>query len=265
MILFYAIWLGMAAVMLPSCGGSKKSSSMRQLEKHAKRNPVGDDGLPVPPRGSQSKQVRQAIEKQKKQQAITTKEADKAYKDAITRHRSVQTQETRDRMDRNLKETEKRHKRDKEFFVARWFRPKDNIEKIEKRRAKETQKRMAANRKKAEKNTKDHRVSSFKQTERKARKPPDPKDVVHGGGGTYQRGNASTRVNPADIQHGGGGTYQRGSASTRANPADAQHGGGGTYREGRSGKGLKPESTKESKIGTFFKNLFTRKHKYKKG
>jgi len=122
--------------MFSSCGTSKQSLSMRKIEKHSKKNPVGEDGLPVAVRGSESKQVRQAKEKQQKRQAEEAKEAEKAYKDAITRHRANQTQEMRDRMDRNLKETEKRHSRDKEFFLVRWFKPKDSIEKIEKMRTK---------------------------------------------------------------------------------------------------------------------------------
>jgi hypothetical protein len=249
-ILFYAVWLGMATVMFSSCGGSKKSSSIRKIEKHAKRNPVDDRGNPVAARGSESKQVRQAMEKQQKQKEATAKEDQKAYKDAITRHRTIQTQETRDRMDRNLKETEKRHRTDKEFFLVRWFKPKDSIEKIEKRRAREVQKRMAANLKKAEKTNTEYRVSSFKPAKRESKKPPDPKDVVHGGGGNYNAGSKG-RVNPSDIQHGGGGSYKESRATAGVNPSNVQHGGGGSY------VASKPKST-------FFQKLFPRKNKSKK-
>ena len=239
-IVLYAICLGMVAVMFSSCNGSKKSSSIRQIEKHAKKNPIDENGNPVAPRGSESKKVRQAMEKQQKQQATTVKEVEKAHKDALTRHRAFQTQETRNRMDQHLKETEKRHRTKKEFFLVRWFKPGDNIEKVEKRRAKEVQKRMAATRKQAEKNNAAYRISSVKTKERKAKKLPDPKDVVHGGGGTYKEGNAAKRVNPSDFQHGGGGSYQ----------------------EGKSGKNIKPSSTTvEPQKNTLFKKLFSRKRK----
>jgi hypothetical protein len=235
-LLFFAIWSVMVALMLSSCAGSKKSSSIRQIEKHSKKNPVDERGNPAAVRGSESKQVRQAMEKQQKRQAEEAKEAEKAYKDGITRHRAFQTKETRDRMDRNLTETNKRHRTDKEFFLVRWFKPKDTIEKTEKQRAKEQQKRMAATRKKAEKSNAEHGISNIKIKASKSKKAPDPKDVVHGGGGTYKKSSATSRVNPSDIQHGGGGSYAAGKSKGGAKPSDVQHGGGGSYKDGKKKK-----------------------------
>ena len=138
------------------------------------------------------------------------KEAERAHREAITRHRSIQTQETRDRMERNLKETEKKYDNKKEFFIKRWFQPSNNVEKIEKRRAKEVQKRMAASRKKAEKTNKELGMTKVKNSkERKSTKPPNPRDIPQGGGGVYKEG-ASKGRNPADTQQGGGGTYVEG-------------------------------------------------------
>ena len=234
-ILLYALLMGAVAVTVPSCGGSKKSSSMKKIEKQSKKNPVGEDGLPTPTRSSESKKVRQALAKQKKQEEQEAKEAEKIRRDGITRHREFQTQETRDRMDQHLKESDDRYNKKKEFFLVRWFRPKDDIEKIEKRRAKEVKNRMAATRKKAEKNNEERRISSVKTKERKFSKP-DPGDIQHGGGGTYKEGSATRYANPSDAQHGGGGSYTEGKSKSSAKASDIQLGGGGSYQEGKSGK-----------------------------
>jgi hypothetical protein len=247
----YTVLLGMVAMMAPSCSGSKKSSSIRQLEKHSRKNPVDAYGNPVPSRNSGSKKVRQAMAQQQKQQEAAKKEADKAYKDGITRHRSLQTQETRDRMDQHLKETNQRHSKKKDFFLVRLFRPSDDIEKIEKRREKEVQKRMAANRKTAEKNNEVRRISSVKTKERKSVRP-NPKDYQHGGGGTYKEGSATRYASPANMQMGGGGTYNSGSSKIKA--SDFQHGGGGSYQEGKSKKRVKASSTTANTKGTSPRN-----------
>ena len=217
----YAVLLGMVAVMTPSCGGSKKSSSMRQIEKHSRKYPVDENGNPVSTRSSDSKKVRQAKAKQQKMEEATKKEADKAYKDGITRHREVQTQETRDRMDQHLKESNKRYSNKKEFFVVRWFRPSNDVEKIEKRREKEVQKRMAATRKAAEKDNETRGVSSFKTKERKSGSPSAPKDMPHGGGGTYKESSATKYANPSDIQQGGGGSYQEAKSKKQVKKASS--------------------------------------------
>ena len=144
---------------------------------------------------------------QQKQKQAEIKEAEKAHADGITRHRSLQTQETLDRMDRNLKETEKKYGNQKEFFVVRWFRPANSIEKIEKQQAKETQKRMAASQKKSEQTNKEYGLERGKiDKDRKTTQAPDPKNVQQGGGGVYREG-ASKGVKPAKTQQGGGGTY----------------------------------------------------------
>jgi len=200
---------------------------MRQIQKHAKKNPVGEDGLPLPTRGKAKK----AINQQQKKKAANDKETEKSYMDAITRHRTNQTQETRERMERNLKESNKKYRTTKEFFIVRWLRPKDNVEKIEKQRAKEQQKHMAATRKKAEKNNKGLGVTKVNKTAKKRKvKLPGPKDVQHGGGGVYKEGGAKTYARPSDMPQGGGGSYAEGKTTSRVRPSDVQHGGGGTYQ-----------------------------------
>lgn len=226
------IWLGMAALMVSSCGGSKKSSSIRQIEKHSKKYPIDENGNPI---NKQSKKVKQALAKQEKLKKDAAKEAEKGRQDAITRHRAFQTQETRDRMDQHLKESDKRYSAKKDFFLVRWFRPKDSVEKIEKRRAKEVQKRMAATRKQAEKNNKERNTSSFKTKERKSSKP-DPNDVQLGGGGSYREGKSKNKVNPSDIQQGGGGSYTESKSKSKAKSSDTQQGGGGSYQKVKSKK-----------------------------
>ena len=249
-IWLYTVLLGIIVVMAPSCGSSKQSSGMRQMEKHSKKNPVGDDGLPVVTHKSGSKKVRQALAQQEKQKAAEKKEADKAYKDAITRHRSIQTQETRERMDRHLKESNKRHSKEKEFFVVRWFQPKDEIEKIEKRQAKEDQKRMADTRRKAEKNNKDLGFSSVSKTKEKKKPLPTPNDMPHGGGGVYKEGSATRYASPSGVQHGGGGSYAEGKSGGRK-ASDFQHGGGGSYQTGKSGKGIKSSDAQHGGGGSY--------------
>ena len=239
-LLLYALLLGTTAMICSSCGGSKNTSKMRQVEKRAKKNPVTVDkeGYHVVNSASgqvESKKVQQAKEKQKKKEAAEEKEAEKAYRDAITRHRAVQTQETRERMDQNLKESNRRYSKKKECFVVRWFRPKDEVEKIEKQRAKETQQRMAATRKKAEENNKAMGLTlPTTGKERKSAKP-DPKNEALGGGGTYKEGSATRYVNPSNIQHGGGGTYTESKSKSRVK-AESPQGGGGTYVAGSKSK-----------------------------
>jgi len=256
----------MVAVMTPSCGGSKKSSNMRQIEKHSKKNPVDEKGNPVPTRSSDSKKVRQAIANQQKQQEAAKKEADKAYRDGITRHRAMQTQETRDRMDQHLKESNKKYGNQKEFFLVRWFRPSDDVEKIEKRRDKEVQKRMAATRKTAEKNNEVLRTSSFKTKERKSSRP-NPGDYPQGGGGTYKEGSATRYASPSDMQIGGGGTYVSGKSNSKVKASDFQQGGGGSYKEGKSKKQAKKASstTANTKVTPPRNSPFSKKSKPKPG
>ena len=251
--------------MTPSCGGSKNSSSIRKMEKHSRKNPVDENGLPVVTRRSDSKKVRQAKAKQQKKEEEAKKEAEKAYRDGITRHRSLQTPETLDRMDQHLKESEKRSGNKKEFFVVRWFRPGDDVKKIEDRRDKEVKKRMVANRKTAEKNNEARSVSSFKGKERESSKPV-PGDIQQGGGGSYREGSA-TRYSPSDIQMGGGGTYVSGKSNSRVKTSDIQQGGGGSYQEGKSKKQVKKASsaTANTKGTSPRNNPFSKRSKPKPG
>jgi len=141
-------------------------------------------------------------------------------------------------MDQNLKESKKRNSTQKEFFVVRWFQPKDDIEKIEKQRAKEVQKRMAANRKQAEKNNKEMGLSRTVKTKEVKRPLPNRNDMPHGGGGVYKPGSATSSVSPNNIQHGGGGSYSASSSKSSIKASDFQQGGGGSYQAGKA-KGSK--------------------------
>ena len=217
-------FLGLIAIMFSSCGGSKQSSKMRQIEKHSKKNPMDENGLPLPPRGSKA---RQAMDQQQKKKEADKKEADKTYREALKQHRELQTPEVRNRMDQRAKETDKKYSNKKEFFLVRWFRPKDEVEKIEKRREKEVQKRMAATRKQAKENNKQIGVSSAKPAKSRKVKRPDPRDVQVGGGGAYKEASATKYVNPKDIQQGGGGSYNKGNSKNLPKPSDYQQGGGG--------------------------------------
>ena len=223
--ILHTILLGVVVVALFSCSGSKQSASMRQIEKHARKYPVDELGKPIP----QGK-AKKAMEQDKKKKAAAVKEAEKSHQDAITRHRANQTQEVRERMDRNLKESQRKYGNQKEFFIVRWFQPKDNVAKIEKQRDKEMQRRMAATRKKAEKTNKDIGITRTETDKKRKAKLPDPKDMPQGGGGVYKEGNAKTYVRPSNIQQGGGGSYTEGKSSSKVQPSDIQHGGGGTYK-----------------------------------
>jgi len=225
---------------------------MRQIEKHAKKYPVDDvTGQPVASRGSSSKKVRQALANQEKQKAAAEKETAKAQQEAITRHRSLQSQETRDRMDQHLKEANKRHSKQKEFFLVRWFKPKDDIEKMEKRQAKDVQKRMAATRKQADKNNKDMGMSRTVKTKEVKRPLPSPNDMPQGGGGVYKAGSSKKYTSPNNVQHGGGGVYKAGSSRNNVSPNNVQQGGGGSYAESSSRNRLSSSDFQQGGGGTY--------------
>lgn len=226
-VLRYVLLLAVVAVMAASCGGSKKSASMRQIEKQSRKNPPPSGTMEDLAAGSKSKKVKQALKEKQKQEKEFKKEAAKAYQDGITRHRSLQTDETRERMNRHFKESEEKYGDKKEFFLARWFRRKDDIEKIERRRAKEVQKRMAATRKTAEKNNKARNMAVTKTIDRKSGRSDPKDDMPHGGGGTYKEGGAVRYSNPADMPQGGGGSYTEGKSKNRAKRYVQPQGGGG--------------------------------------
>jgi len=205
---------------------------MRKIEKLSKKNPVGTDGLPLPTRGK----AKQAMIQQQKRQASTAKEIEKSYMNAITRHRSNQTQETRDRMEKNLKESNKRLNTKNEIFIVGWFQPKDDIERIEKQRAKEVQKRMAVTRKKAEKHNKELGITSSGTVKERKVKRSDPRDMPQGGGGVYKEGGAKKYARSSDMPQGGGGSYVEGKSTSKVRASDFQYGGGGNYQSGKSKK-----------------------------
>lgn len=49
------------------------------------------------------------------------KEAMKQYEDAVKRHRSIQTKETRKRIRKNEKEAKRKSQGRRKFFLFRWF------------------------------------------------------------------------------------------------------------------------------------------------
>ncbi|MDR1866587.1 MAG: hypothetical protein LBR08_13590 [Bacteroidales bacterium] len=193
--------------VVPSCGGTKKSASMRKIERSTPMY-LNSEGEYTP--DIRSSKQKSADADRLKKEAAKKKEADKTYREALERHRSIQSEEMQQRMKSHLAASNKQYSRKKEFFLLRWIHSlqrKDAVAKIEKRRAKEVKKRMAASRKKAEENYRERSFTLFKGKERKSGKKVKPSTIQHGGGGTYREGKASS-VNPSDIQHGGGGTYK---------------------------------------------------------
>ncbi|HRY99164.1 MAG TPA: hypothetical protein P5550_08945 [Bacteroidales bacterium] len=49
------------------------------------------------------------------------KETLKQYEDAVKRHKSIQTKETRQRIERNQREARRKSEGRKTFFLVRWF------------------------------------------------------------------------------------------------------------------------------------------------
>jgi hypothetical protein len=165
---------------------------MRQIEKHSRQNPPPTGTAENLLAGTKNREIKQALIKREKQQKEEKQEAQKVYEEGLERHRSLQTEETRNRMASRLKESEQKYGLKKEFFLVRWFRPRDPIEKIEKKRIKETQKRMTATRKKSEQNNITYNRRNTANVERKS-KEATPKDMPHGGGGTYTESRARKR------------------------------------------------------------------------
>ena len=166
-ILFYVLLLGMTAMTVSSCGGSK-SASMRQIERHSKKypDPSNMEGVAAT---TKSRKIKQAIKKQEKIKKDEAKAAKKREKRGAKSHRDAQTKETLQRMDRHKKEANKRYTR--EFFLVRWMRPKTDAEKIEKRQNREAKQRMDASRRKSEKTNRSMgRLDTDKSRERKAKK-----------------------------------------------------------------------------------------------
>ena len=100
----------MAISTLPSCA-TKNERIIKKMERHSKRNA---------PARSDSRKVRQAIKKEEKRQKQAYKAAIKEQEAAIKRHHDMQTPETRARMQRNLRETNRSNKPDN--FFSRIFR-----------------------------------------------------------------------------------------------------------------------------------------------
>jgi hypothetical protein len=234
----------MPVIIGTSCGSSKKtygyskkSSGMKKIDRASPLIYDKEGGYRVDHRGPEQKKADAVREKK---EADKQKEADKTYKEALKRHRSIQSEEVQQRMDYHLSISDKEYSKKKEFFLKRWFKPSTDKEKIEKRRAKEVEKRMAATRKKAEQNNTERMSSSVEGHKRKSKGRADPADYQHGGGGVYKEGKGGG-VNADDYQQsGGGGRYKEGKASG-VKPESQQIGGGGRYKEGKA-KSVKSES-----------------------
>ncbi len=223
---------------------------MKQIERQERKNDY------------RTKEEKKAEKEQEKKAEQLAKDAEKARQEGITRHRSLQTDEVRDRMDEHLKQTKRNYGYEKEFFLVRWLRPKSDEEKKAKKDAKMVEKRMAATRKKAEANNEARRATSFEGKQRKAAKPK-PGDYQHGGGGDMS-GDRSKQASPSDMQHGGGGDMS-GNRSKRANPSSIQHGGGGDMsgyvRKQRPGAEMNNVKATSPRKG----GLFSKKSKPKPG
>ncbi|MDR0714951.1 MAG: hypothetical protein LBF89_11955 [Bacteroidales bacterium] len=231
----------MTVIMGTSCGSSKKtygyskkSASMKTINRRSPLTYDDEGGYRVDSRGKEQKKADAA---KAKKEADKRKEADKTYREALERHRSIQSEEVQQRMDYHLSLSNKKYSKKKECFLKRWFRPSTDKEKIEKQRAKEVKKRMAATRKKAEQNNAERMSSSFKGNKRKSKGKADPSEYQQGGGGDYKEGKAKS-VKPESSSQGGGGRYKEGKAKS-VKPESSSQGGGGRYKEGKA-KSVKP-------------------------
>ncbi|MDR2847855.1 MAG: hypothetical protein LBV39_01995 [Bacteroidales bacterium] len=247
------------ALMGVSCGSSKKahggaykqSAGMRKINRDSPLILDKDEGYKVDSRGGQQKK---ADADRAKKDAAKKKEADKTYKEALKRHREIQTKDVQERMEHHLAVTNKENSKEKEFFLKRWFRPSTDVDKVEKRRAKEVEKRMAATRKRADQNNDERTTSSFKGHKRKSAGKANPEDSQlksaykegqtglssseyqeNGGGGSYKSGASKVKTSDS-APAGGGGRYKSGASKVKTSDS-APAGGGGKYRQGR---GVKP-------------------------
>ena len=120
--LLYTLFLIMAAPVVSSCGTTKNERIIKKIERQSKRNPAPhDDNRALARSRTTSRTVRKALKKEEKRQRDAYKAALKAQEEAIKRHQDMQTPETRARMERNLKETNRSTK--PETFFSRLFRP----------------------------------------------------------------------------------------------------------------------------------------------
>ncbi|MDR3093878.1 MAG: hypothetical protein LBU62_04460 [Bacteroidales bacterium] len=223
------------AIMGASCSSSKKthgsnskqSASMRKINRDSPLIWDKEEGYKVDSRGPEQKKADAAREKK---DAAKKKESDKTYKEAVKKHREIQSKDVQERMDYHLAVTNKENSKEKECFIKRWFRPSTDVEKVEKRRAKEVEKRMAATRKKADQNNEERTTSSFKGKKRQSKGKADPADYQMRS--NYKEG--QNGLNPADYQeNGGGGKYKSGASKVKSSDS-APAGGGGKYKSGTS-------------------------------
>jgi hypothetical protein len=178
-----------------------------------------EEGYKVDTRGPQQKK---ADAERAKKDAAKKKESDKTYKEALKKHREIQSKDVQERMDYHLAVTNKENSKEKECFLKRWFRPSTDVDKVEKRRAKEDAKRMAATRKKADQNNEDRTSSSFKGKKRQSKGKADPADYeMKSGYKEGKKGETSSdykQTKSSDTTpKGGGGSYKSGATGGAEN------------------------------------------------
>ena len=235
----YAICFGMFVGMFSSCGGSQKSASIKQIERQSRKNPPPHE-LESYVEKSTSKKAKKALKHQAKLEKEREKQDKKDHEEGYKRHREIQEQETRDRMEQNLKKSDKSYSNKKECFLVRWFRPKTETEKILAEQAKKDQKSMEASRKKSEKTNKELGLTYTQKDEERKVKKADPKDM--GQEGYKEKGNNRNvkKTKSKDRMPEG---YKDGKSKTvkKSKPKDRMPEG---YKDGKNKKGKAKKKNK---------------------
>ena len=103
-----ALLVSFAVLLFSSCGGSKKTSKIRKIERHSRRNP---DPTGATLHREQGRKVRAALRKEEKRKEELHKQRQKEVKRGINRrHLRNQDKETRRRMNRSSREAERRRR-----------------------------------------------------------------------------------------------------------------------------------------------------------
>ena len=138
--LLYALMLIMVMPAVSSCGKPSNDKIIKKMERQSRRNPPPEDLAAIARNRGASRKVRKAIKKHEKRQERALKAAIKEQNAAIKRHQDMQSPETRERMERNVRETNRSIK--PESFWSRTFRRKTEQEKMERQRKKEARERF---------------------------------------------------------------------------------------------------------------------------
>jgi hypothetical protein len=141
-LLIYALMLVMLMPAVSSCATSNERA-IRKIERQSRRNPAPTDMAAVSASRSTSRTVRRTLRNEERRNRDAVRDAERASNAAVQRHFDMQTPETRERMERNMRETNRRHN---EPFFSRLFRRKTEQEKIERLREREARRRLNARR-----------------------------------------------------------------------------------------------------------------------